>query len=162
MGPMKNTYRLLAILFGLWLLLSGYFVVLILGLGVVSCVFVWWLSARMDASDEVDHHGNLRFFASIRYVGWLIVEIIKSNIDVARRVLTPELPISPTIVWVPASQSTDLGRVIFANSITLTPGTISINVQNNEIEVHALSKEGAEALVEGEMNRRVCDLERAD
>ncbi|MDX1513569.1 MAG: Na+/H+ antiporter subunit E [Gammaproteobacteria bacterium] len=158
---MKEHFRLLAILLGLWLLLSGYFIPLILGLGAVSCLLVWWLSKRMDESDAFGHNGDLRFFASLRYLAWLTVEVVKSNFDVARRVLSPELPISPTIVWVPASQSTDLGRVIYANSITLTPGTISINLENDEIEVHALTREGAEALVGGEMDRRVCGIERA-
>ena len=158
---MKEHLRLLAILFGLWLLLSGYFMPLILGLGAVSCLLVWWFSKRMDESDAFGRHGNLRLLASVRYLGWLTAEVVKSNFDVARRVLSPDLPISPTIVRVPASQSTDLGRVIYANSITLTPGTISINLENNEIEVHALTREGAEALVGGEMDRRVCGIERA-
>ena len=114
----------------------------------------------MDEADGVDHQGDLHIVASFRYLGWLVVEIIKSNIDVARRVWAPGLPISPTIVYLPASQSTDLGRVIYANSITLTPRTISIDVGDGEIEVHALSKEAADALAEGEMGRRVCEIER--
>ena len=85
--------------------------------------------------------------------------MIKSNLDVSRRILSPRLPISPTVVWVPASQKSEMGRVIFANSITLTPGTVSIDVREGEIEVHALSKEGADALLEGEMNRRVAAIE---
>lgn len=157
---MKRSYRLPLALFGLWLLLSGYFVALILGLGILSCLLVWLVSARMDKADGADRLGELRPVASIRYLGWLMIEIVKSNIDVARRVLSPDLPISPTIIRVPASQSTDLGRVVHANSITLTPGTVSINIGDGEIEVHALSREAAETLAEGEMDRRVSYTEK--
>ncbi len=82
-------------------------------------------------------------------------QIVIANIDVARRVLSPSLPISPTLIRVKASQSTDLGQAIYANSITLTPGTISIDVEDGEILVHALTREGAQSLLDGEMDRRV-------
>lgn len=160
MAVTKRSFHLVAFLIALWLLLSGYFVALILGFGIVSCVLVAALAARMDAVDGVDYHGELRVMATIRYLGWLLVEIVKSNLDVARRVLSPSLPISPTVFYVPASQATDLGKVIFANSITLTPGTVSIDIGDDEIEVHALSREGAEALADGEMDRRVREIER--
>ncbi|HSS64599.1 MAG TPA: Na+/H+ antiporter subunit E, partial [Gammaproteobacteria bacterium] len=127
-----------------------------------SCLLVTWLRARMDRIDGEHRFGRVRPLATLRYIGWLTLEVIKSNLDVARRILSPRLPISPTVVWVPASQKTELGRVIFANSITLTPGTVSIDVQEGEIEVHALSKEGADALLKGEMNRRVTAVEGTD
>ena len=74
---------------------------------------------------------------------------------VGRRALGPGLDISPTLLRVSASQKTDLGRVIYANSITLTPGTVSVDVEGGTILVHALSRDGAAALEEGEMDRRV-------
>lgn len=159
MAVMKRSFRLPVALFGLWLLLSGYFVALILGLGILSCLLVWFVSERMDKADGVDRLGDLRPIATFKYHCWLSVEIVKSNLDVARRVLSPNLPISPTIIYVPASQKTDLGRVIYANSITLTPGTLSIDISEGEIEVHSLSREGAEQLAEGEMDRRVSEIE---
>ncbi len=84
---------------------------------------------------------------------------MRANIDVMRRVLSPELPIDPVVKWLPASQTTDLGRVIYANSITLTPGTVSTNVEDGRIEVHALSREGMTALEEGDMDARVQGVE---
>jgi len=81
--------------------------------------------------------------------------LIKANIDVARLVLSSKTPITPTLLRVKATQTSDIGQVIYANSITLTPGTISVDVANNEILVHALSRDGAESLKEGEMDRRV-------
>jgi len=82
---------------------------------------------------------------------------VRSNIDVARRILSPGVPISPKLIEVPASQRTDLGKVIYANSITLTPGTISIRIRDGMILVHALSEEAADELLQGEMDRRVRD-----
>ncbi len=160
MNPSKRVYGTLVTLSVLWLALSGYFQALLISFGIFSCVLVAWLGSRMDHTDGEHHFGLVRPLATLRYIGWLTVEIVKSNLDVSRRVLSPRMTISPTVVWVPASQKTELGRVIFANSITMTPGTVSIDVQEGEIEVHALSKEGADALLEGEMNRRVAAIER--
>ncbi|CAN0550260.1 unnamed protein product, partial [Laminaria digitata] len=96
------------------------------------------------------------------YWPWLVWEIVKANIDVTKRVLGMA-PISPTVVRIKATQKTDLGIVIFANSITLTPGTISLDVdEDGYILVHALSRDGTEGLEGGEMDRRVTDLEGRD
>ena len=84
---------------------------------------------------------------------------MKANLDVMRRIVSPELPISPTIVRLPCTQHTDLGRVMYANSITLTPGTVSIDLDDEYVTVHALTREGAEALATGEMDTRVTALE---
>ena len=86
-------------------------------------------------------------------------EIIKSNIDVTKRVWCGKKSISPTLITIKADQKTEVGRVLYANSITMTPGTITLSVRDNKIEVHALTKEGAKSLKDGEMNRRVCALE---
>lgn len=101
----------------------------------------------------------LIFLRMIGYIPWLIVEVVKSNIDVAKIIWQKDMQIDPTIVTVPASQKTALGLVIHANSITMTPGTLSIDVEPGEIEVHALAKGTLEALQDGEMDRRVRKLE---
>ncbi|MDP6037346.1 MAG: Na+/H+ antiporter subunit E, partial [Candidatus Latescibacteria bacterium] len=75
------------------------------------------------------------------------------------RVLSPGLPISPRVVRVVATQKTDLCRVIYANSITLTPGTVSLVLDGEEIVVHALTKEAADDVESGDMDRRVTGLE---
>jgi multicomponent Na+:H+ antiporter subunit E len=90
------------------------------------------------------------------------VEIIKANIDVAKRIMLPSMAVTPTMIRVTASQKSDLGLVIYANSITLTPGTISVDIANGEILVHALSREGAESLLDGEMDRRVTRMAGED
>lgn len=95
----------------------------------------------------------------LRYAPWLAKEIVRACIDVAWRITRPSLPIRPTIIRVPANQQTVAGRVSFANSITLTPGTISLDVLEKEIEVHALTAESATDLQSGEMGKRVEHLE---
>ena len=93
------------------------------------------------------------------YAPWLFKEIVLANIDVACRILTPSLPIRPRMIRIKSSQKGDLGRVIFANSITLTPGTVSVDLVGNEFVVHALTEAAAADDASGEMDRRVTALE---
>jgi multicomponent Na+:H+ antiporter subunit E len=86
-------------------------------------------------------------------------EIFKSTIDVVRIILDPKLPIRPQLIRVKASQRSEVGQVIYANSITLTPGTISLDVRNDRILVHALTDAAAEGLKTGEMDDYVARLE---
>lgn len=84
------------------------------------------------------------------YFVWLFIEIVKANVAVVRAVMSPGLEVSPTLTKIPTPQSTDIGRVMFANSITLTPGTVSVCMEDDHILVHALLSEmsGAEDFVE--------------
>ena len=145
------------VLFCIWLLLSGQYNVFVISLGIISVLVVLYIISRMDLIDREGHPIHLTLGA-ITYLPWLIKEIIKANIDVVKRILSPSLNITPTLLRVKVSQTSDLGQVIYANSITLTPGTISVDVANGEILVHALSFEGAETLTEGEMDHRVTKL----
>ena len=150
-----------AVLFAVWLLLSGHYTPLITTLGLLSCASVAWITLRMDVADQEGHPIHLTWRA-VWYWMWLGVEIVKANIDVIKRVLSPSMPISPTMLRVKTTQKSDLGKVIYTNSITLTPGTISIDVANDQILVHALSQDGAEDLIEGEMDRRVTKMAGED
>ncbi len=147
------------ILFVTWFLMSGITLPLLLILGIISCVLVVIIAMRMDVVDR--EAVPLHLAASmIFYFPWLLWEIIKANIDVTRRIIFPSAGISPTMIQVRSTQESDLGIVIFANSITLTPGTISVDVERTgHILVHAISKEGAESLAEGKMDRRVSAME---
>ncbi len=149
---------LFILLAAIWLLLSGYYTTLLLALGALSCALVVVLCRRMDIIDPEGHPNHL-FLGLLLYIPWLLWEICKSNIDIARRILDPKLPISPSVVRIKTSQKTHLGQVIYANSITLTPGTVSVEVEEGEIIVHALTSETAAALLEGSMDRRVTRLE---
>ena len=155
---MLHAISLGLVLFGTWLLLSGYFEPLLLSFGVASCLTVVWIAHRMDMVDREGHpiHLGLRM---IGYWLWLIGEIVKSNFDVAKRIIDPKLPIQPNMFWTKASQHSDLGQVIYANSITLTPGTVSVRVTGGRILVHALTAESAASVEQGDMDRRVAALE---
>jgi multicomponent Na+:H+ antiporter subunit E len=158
----KSAVALFVILMSLWLLLSGHYTPMLIGFGVASCLLVVWLAWRMRIVDPegvpVDQLPRAFF-----YVPWLVKEVFLANVDVARRVLTPGKPnISPELFDVDTTQRSDLGRVLYANSITLTPGTVSILVHGRKITVHAIAEEVAEGLREGEMDRRVTRFEGLD
>jgi multicomponent Na+:H+ antiporter subunit E len=142
------------------LALSGHYTPLLLSFGVGSCVLVVYLAHRMDV---VDHEGVPlriagRFF---RYLPWLMKEILVANIQVAKVILSPALPISPKIVVFHGSQQTDLGRAIYANSITLTPGTITTGIEGQEFQIHALTAADLETDEEQEMDVRCTWVEKS-
>ena len=137
-------------LFLIWLLWSGHYDSLTLGFGVASCV--------LGVIDREGHPIHL-LLRLLTYGPWLIWAIVKANLDVAGRILKPGLPISPQLIRVKASQKSDLGKVIYANSITLTPGTVSVDVDGSEILVHAISREAAADVETGDMDRRVVQFE---
>lgn len=145
-------------LLAVWLLLSGLFKPLLIGIAIVSVLLCLWLAGRMGIVDADTHP----VWAALRYVPywpWLSIEIVKSSIDVARRVLSPSMPISPTVFEIKAGQQTTIGRVVLANSITLTPGTVTLDVDGDRLRVHALSRDSVQELLDGEMNRRVTHAE---
>ena len=156
-GVVAHALSLGSVLFGTWLVLSGHYNPLLIGLGLASCAVVVFITHRMDVIDHEGHPIHLTWRALL-YWPWLVVEIVKANFDVARRILPGGPAISPTMLRVRATQANDLGRVIFANSITLTPGTVSVELREGDILVHALSREAADGLAEGEMDRRVTKM----
>ncbi|MFQ5773509.1 MAG: Na+/H+ antiporter subunit E [Kiloniellaceae bacterium] len=155
---MLHAVSLGLVLFGTWLLLSGFFETLLLVLGVVSCLLVVLIAHRMDVVDREGHPIHLGWRAVV-YWAWLAREIVKANIDVARRILDPKLPIHPVLVQVKAGQRSELGQVIYANSITLTPGTVSMRISEGTILVHAIAEAPARDLEAGAMDRRVSAME---
>ena len=158
MSKLKHALNLSLFLFAVWLLLSGHYTPLMLTLGALSTLLVVFLATRADLIDR-EIQPVLIKPSVLLYWSWLGRKIIKSNIDVARRILNPALSISPTMFTVRADQKTELGRVTYANSITLVPGTVAVDVDEEVITVHALTRAAADDLRCGEMNRRVCDVE---
>jgi len=156
--PMFRLLSLILVLTAVWLLLSGHYDPLFYFLGAVSVAVSVWVSARMRVVDHEGHPVQIAGRVFI-YFPWLFKEIIKSNIDVARRVLSPSLPIDPRVITVRASQKTAVGRTIYANSITLTPGTVTIDVRGADLEVHALTRDSAAGVQSGEMDAHVTRFE---
>ncbi|MBM3374499.1 MAG: cation transporter [Betaproteobacteria bacterium] len=158
----KNQKSLLLFFFlaGLWLLWSGLYKPIILGLGLASCLFVVWLVRHLDTVDEESIPAGLTL-GVLPYWGWLLKEIVVSSLQVTRIVLSPSLPISPTLVKVQSKARSQVGRVIFGNSITLTPGTLTTDIdEHGVVSVHALTQEGAEGMAGTDMNDRVARIER--
>ena len=150
---------LLVSLVAAWLLWSGLYKPLLLLLGAASCLLSFWLVRRMGYFD--DELFALRFsLRLLRYWWWLGGEIIRSSLEVARVVLDPKLPISPKLIDLEAKSPHAFDQVILGNSITLTPGTLAIDVHEGVIKVHTLTEEGARELMSGEMNRRVIGMRK--
>ena len=145
-------------LFALWFLLSGYTIPLILTFGVLSCILCVWLAARMDLIDEEAVPLQLRAGIS-SYWCWLGREIAKANWAVVKIILRPRLNLDQQLIYVPTSQKTDMGKVIYANSITLTPGTITVETEPGKFLVHAITGDFTDPEGLAEMDRRVTAIE---
>lgn len=154
---MKYALSLGVVLALFWLLLSGYFLAFVLVLGVISVIVSVFFALRMEVIDHEGHpiHLTLR---GTWFWPWLAWEILKANIDIAKVILDPKMPIHRSVFRVRAGQSDELGHVIYANSITLTPGTVSIALLDGEITVHALTQGSRDGLLTGEMDRRATAL----
>lgn len=146
---------LTVLLFTFWLLLSGYFEAFLVTAGLGSSIAVALFARRMKADGE-GHPLTIQGFV---YGPWLAKEIVKSAWGVSRIILDPKLPISPTLVRFKPSQHSIGGLVAHANSITLTPGTITIEAEIGEFLVHGLTKAHADGCIDSEMDRRVSRFE---
>ena len=132
---------LLLLLAAAWLLWSGIYKPLLLWLGVFSCLLSAYIAHRVGFFER---SSGLNLIPRLpRFSVWLLVEIVKSTLEVVRLVLDPKLPISPTVVTIEAEPDDEVGQVILANSITLTPGTVTLDVFDNRLLVHCVTREGA-------------------
>ena len=153
---MKHAVSLTLTLCILWVLLSGHFNPLLLALGVASSLFTVFLALRMEVIDHESHPMHLTRELP-RFWVFLSREIILANLDVVRRILTPGKSYSPQLRQFPLPQQTELGQVIYANAITLTPGTVTVQLNTDNVRIHALSREAAEDLQTGRMAQAIPD-----
>ena len=154
---LRRMLTLLCFLAAAWMLWSGYFVPLLLSLGAFSCLATFVIVWRMGYFDK-DIYALTISPRLLAYWGWLIKEIVMSSLAVTKVVLNPRLPINARYIELKASAPGAIGQVIFANSITLTPGTLTLDLYNGELKVHALTEDTAQDLMSGEMDRRVASL----
>jgi multicomponent Na+:H+ antiporter subunit E len=159
MKRLYGTAALAASLFVFWLLLSGIYTPFLVASGLGAAVAVAVLASRMELADREGHPVHLGL-AALAYWPWLLKEIFKSGWQVTRIILDPRLPISPTFVRFKPSQRTTVALATHANSITLTPGTITVEAAHDEFLVHALTREGAAGVVDGKMDARVTRMDR--
>jgi multicomponent Na+:H+ antiporter subunit E len=157
----RHTLSLIGLLSLFWLANSGYsnFNTLVLSLGLISVILVLIVSHRMDLIDHESQPLHLSYRMPAYFI-WLIKQIILSNIEVVHCIWSFKLPITPSIITIRASQKTVIAKVIYANSITLTPGTVTLNITNNELTVHALTSKSVLFLKSGVMDRKVTTLEK--
>lgn len=150
--------RLVPLLAAFWLVLSGHFTPLLLALGALSVGVVAWVVRRMDV---VDHEG-LPLHLTLRtpqYCVWLAGQVLQSSLAVARQVWSPWHPPRPGVGMTPVHDLPELFQVIYANSITVTPGTLSLWVGDEGIAVHGLQEADIAELQAGKMLGRVQRLE---
>lgn len=134
-GTFRNRIILAVSLFLLWILLSGSLAAAELGIGMLVAVIATLATGRIEAFNGIKLNLNTPV-AMLRYLVHFLIALLKANIDLARRVLTPALPINPGVVEVTTELKSDLGKLLLANSITLTPGTLTIDVKDQRLRVH--------------------------
>jgi multicomponent Na+:H+ antiporter subunit E len=144
---------LILVLAALWLGLSGIYTPLILTLGTISILISLVLASRLETLDRegAPYARTLNLFA---YWGWLVVEIFKANWPVIKACVSANLDINPALVKVKTRCESDLAKTVFANSITLTPGTVTVEVEGDKLLVHALFEESATPESFAEMDER--------
>ncbi len=147
---------LFLIFFVLWLSLSGHYNTLLIAFGLISSLLCVWLTIKIGLLNNKNI--NLSFIVKLPiYWVWLFIEILKSNISTAKIILNGKW--TPEVFYVKSSAKSDVGMANYANSITLTPGTVTVSITGDNFLIHALSSEIGEDLRSGEMDKRVNNLE---
>ena len=145
-----------------WIVFSGKFDAFHLGLGVISSFFVTWIShdflfqdRKKNWEDRVREAG-----AFLNYIPWLTIEIVKANLHVFKLAMTRKgyEEVAPRIVTIKTKLKTDFAKFVFANSITLTPGTITMLIRGDVFHVHTMSQFLEDDLLEGAIERKVAEV----
>jgi len=140
-----------------WLLNSGLFKPLIFGMGIVSIILVLAIAARMKVIDEESQPLHLTKSIPAYYL-WLLKELVVSNAQVVAAIWKGTNNLQPAMATIPMQEMSDMGKVIYANSISLTPGTVTTEVTDDSITVHALDKNSITAIASGDLEKRVRKL----
>ncbi len=147
------------IMFVFWMLLSGEFSLILILSGIISSLLVsYWSHDLLIGNADIRLEAT-RIVRFLKYLPWLLWQIILSNIELVYLTLHPRMPIDPRMIGFKNEFKTNMAKVTLANSITLTPGTVTIEVNNDEFIVHAISEESAKSLISGEMQARVMKIE---
>ncbi len=146
----------------LWLLMSGVYEPLTIGFGVLSAILVVWIIAKLGILGTRRLSDEVSLFKFCKYIFWLIIEIGKADWAVTKVILSPKQVVRQRLLSVPASQQSDFGKMLYANSITITPGTITVETEPNQFIIHALTDAAADLSALEEMGNRVCSIENRD
>lgn len=146
----------------LWIALSGKIDPVHLGFGILSVALAVWMTRDLGIEGTLTVRrrpiGHVRPWAALRYPFWLLKEVAVANVQIAKLILDPRLPIDPVVVRFDSRLEASLAHVLLANSITLTPGTFTIDVRDGVFTVHALTPEGGSATALGSMRGRVAEV----
>jgi multicomponent Na+:H+ antiporter subunit E len=158
-NSMRYVISLTLLLAVLWLAISGVYKPLLFILGGGSVALVVWLSLRMDVVG-IEHNPVIYSWRLVVYWAWLMWQIVLSNFHVARLVFKPD-EIQPSLLEVPIPHDSAVAKVTYGNSVTLTPGTVTLLLMNNRLSAHALDRHSADQLREGTMAKKIAWLERS-
>lgn len=151
-----------ATLMAVWLILSGMFDLFHVGAGVLSVLVVLWMNRRIMAlrlfPDDVSEWEQLRFEHSLRFIPWLMYEIVEGSLQVASAVLHPRMPIAPALIRFRVKLPAVGAKVLLGNVITLTPGTVTLGIQDDELVIHALRKNAADSIIDGTLPKWIAQL----
>ncbi len=156
----KNYIILFVALFFFWVILSPRMDIaaIILGIFIAGIITIFNHQMIVNRNERpVVFFKNITRFIS--YLVVLLVEIIKSNIHVAKIVLDPKLPIDPHMIKIPVKSRKEIYQVLYGNSITLTPGTLTVDIADGMYIVHALTKEAAKGLEDSVLEKKILEIE---
>lgn len=140
-----------------WLLLSGFIQPLLLSFGAISVALVLFILKRMDEVDQEPRYVSTGL-QMMRYLMWLLGKIVSSSLHVTKLVWSSSNNISPALAKIDAKNISPKNHVLYANSITLTPGTLSVDLEDGEITVHALEESSIDALKQGDMEGKITEI----
>ncbi len=141
-------------LFGLWILLSGKLDAFHLSIGFFGAALIAWINTEPQHLDEPP----LPLARLVLYLPWLFWEVVKSSLNITKIILDPKLPINPRLVQYPTNLGSNTAVVLLGNSITLTPGTVTIEVSSSKLVVHALDDESSNELESRSMEQKITEV----
>jgi len=145
-----------------WIIMSGFFDFIHLGLGVLSVASVIYVNYKLKThrffEDDMDDLSELRFTRAAYYIVWMVIQIIIAGIHVAKIIIRPKMPIHTTMLTFRVNLPSAHARMILGNSITLTPGTLTIDITGDRFIVHAIDDKSYEAISSDKMPREVLKL----
>ncbi|MGB8952522.1 MAG: Na+/H+ antiporter subunit E [Candidatus Aminicenantales bacterium] len=158
----RNNLILFVLLFGLWLLMSGHYDLFHISFGFLCSWLVILMNLRLNKYFFIQE--NTRLYTPLRvvrllfYIPWLIWQIVVASLQVAAVVLNPRMPVDPSLVRFKTKLPNTASRVILANSITLTPGTITLELNEDEFLVHSLLEASSSSILDGSLPAQVARL----
>lgn len=146
----------------LWIIFNGKFTWEILWIGaIISAMLYWFVCKFMGYSIKKDLHAVTKIWKVVKYVCTLVIEVIKANTQVLFYILTSKYEVQPKLVHFKTNLKSELSRVMLANSITLTPGTITVSLTEDEYVVHCLDEEFAEGIEDSVFVQKLQKMESA-